>query len=620
MISEIQGKKYYKCNKCHSIPCLLLEKEKEDYYVFVDCHCGNAVKVLLHKFVDNSDKNEHNKEKKENNKFCVECQQYITNKNNHSTHTLLNDELILNKNNCSLHSYKKAKYFCRDCKEYICTFCCDCLIDHQNHTKLSKPQINASFELINEIITNKKDYLEEYSKKEPITNNSTITIHNQSDLNNLFIKFCSILFNTYIFTRKNNDFVAAENINANSCFNDKWFCKKLGQNMFDDGLFRRLNCSPILEPKCKNKSLSIKPPTPPAHKEWYDASLIPNIKNRTNEINNSVVKTIKFKLVKNNKLFPFFGISNLTSVLVSPTPKPVNCIEILSDGRIVAGLDNGFLAIFDPKLTKLEITIKTTKFSGISCLLEYNNNLIFGTKSGKIKMCDINTVSVPVIIFEELAAHEGEITSMVFLSNKKEIASSSLDGTIKMWSFQVNTLVLSIALTTSSVRSMCALRNGTILVSSQCKNTLIFWGITSKSNIKEIQDISTYSHKCMIEIGGNRLLVGGEFRIYVIETIHMAIIRIIEHNLFTFTSFVEIDKGILLVAYKYAKAFDSLHGIIGLYCETFEAFYQEKIDHKDLITDIILLKEGVILTSSDDGNIKMWNYKYTSEEMTMFIN
>ena len=72
MIFEIQGKKYYKCNKCHSIPCLLLEKEKEDYYVFVDCHCGNAVKMILHNFVDNSDKNEHNKEKKENNKFCVE--------------------------------------------------------------------------------------------------------------------------------------------------------------------------------------------------------------------------------------------------------------------------------------------------------------------------------------------------------------------------------------------------------------------------------------------------------------------------------------------------------------------------------------------------------------------
>lgn len=157
---------------------------------------------------------------------------------------------------------------------------------------------------------------------------------------------------------------------------------------------------------------------------------------------------------------------------------------VLPDDTIVSGGTDGMLKYWSSAEDgKYELTLTTgyehTKW--ITCLLDFNGNIVSGCLDGKLRMYDRDGT-----LKMEAAAHSGGITSLG--KSKTNIISGSWDGTAKVWDEQF-----------MQVANLPGHENGVCVLGCSDDNTIVT-GSTGRQNGNTIVD-------CKIRVWKNHEIV-----------------------------------------------------------------------------------------------------------------
>ena len=283
----------------------------------------------------------------------------------------------------------------------------------------------------------------------------------------------------------------------------------------------------------------------------------------------------------------------------------VNHMKILPDGRLSSCSDDGTINIYNKKNFKLEHIIDVGNgvlyFDTLS-----NDNIIACCNDGNLKIYELNNDNFKLI--NELKSHTDTVYKVIIIENK--LISCSGDNTMIVWEKKEQNYIniKSIIISDSDYNTNIFQINENKLVSSSY-NIIKFFDIKNNFNeIKTIEDIYANSFCNSMEIFNENILIicGSDYNgIYLIDINNYQVISNLLYD-FMNDSIFKLSNGNIL---------------IGCYCldESSNYFFEYKydnndlikiksklIDHSDIITGLIEMKDEVIISCSLDSSIKFW--------------
>ena len=180
-------------------------------------------------------------------------------------------------------------------------------------------------------------------------------------------------------------------------------------------------------------------------------------------ISTSTDKTVIYwDLQSGNKKQLFENDTKINSICVSP------------DGKyLVGGTDDGIVFRWDLINQSKDILYKSNNNTIYVVTYNQSGNMIaFGDKLGNLRVLNPSTLKLII----NIKAHEARILDIKFRPDNQQIATSSYDGTIKLWNLR-NMKDRPIAITEheSWVLSVDYSSDGKNLVSSSQKGVIFVW-------------------------------------------------------------------------------------------------------------------------------------------------
>ena len=282
--------------------------------------------------------------------------------------------------------------------------------------------------------------------------------------------------------------------------------------------------------------------------------------------------------------------------------KWVHSLLLLNDGRVASCSEDKTIKIFDSKNDyHCDITIEGHREGVISiCQLE----------NAKIASCSIDkTIKLWTITeftyqcdytFEE--AHQEQINKIISIPNNR-IVSCSWDTNIKVWnSNNPYNLIKTLNGHTNEVKSIIQLKDKDILISGSGDHTLRKWNLLTYQCDKIIDKVDCCDSNSLLEIDNNRIIVGGENVITIVNISNDIIEHQIENNkLNDVWSLIQLRDGNILCGCDY--------GLICLYDIKLNTLsFREKKIHYGSVYCLLNLNQYQFISSSCFGDIKVWEY------------
>ena len=201
-------------------------------------------------------------------------------------------------------------------------------------------------------------------------------------------------------------------------------------------------------------------------------------------------------------------------------------------------------------------------------------------------------------------AHDGWIWKVITLPNNR-IASCSFDNTIKIWeSNQPYSDIPIIVLEghNSSVESLLYIKERDIMISGSNDYTLRLWNMSTYQCDNVIEEVKCYSTNSIYQIDKDRVIVGGTYS-FCIVNIDKCVIekRIRDDSLDYVTCFLKLrDDNTILCGCR--------NGLFCFYDMKRDEYKLIKTNHKEFITDLLLIDDNTFLSCSTDKTIKVWKY------------
>ena len=280
----------------------------------------------------------------------------------------------------------------------------------------------------------------------------------------------------------------------------------------------------------------------------------------------------------------------------------VYSLILLQDGRLASCSGDKSINIYDMNNNyNCDITIKghTDRVTYISQL--ENNKLISCSWDKSLKIWTMNKSSYQLDYTIE-NAHNEIIWKVIPLTNNR-IASCSNDKTIKIWNgnYPYN-LIKIMEGHSDTTRSIIQLKDKNILISGSNDNTLRKWNLSTYQCDKIISNVSCYRSNSLLQIDNNRVVVGYNKIITIVNIINDTIEYQIENNqLLSVESFMILRDGNILCG-------DS-KGLICIYDIQLNTliFKNDKIHDKE-ISCLLNINKDQFISCSWDKTIKVWEY------------
>ena len=285
----------------------------------------------------------------------------------------------------------------------------------------------------------------------------------------------------------------------------------------------------------------------------------------------------------------------------------VDCVIFLlrlKNGKLCTCSQDREIKIFNPeKDFECENTIYG-HLNSINAICEINNErLVSCSDDHKIIIWDLNNKINPLIY--SILAHDSYINKVITLKNGN-FASCSDDKLIKIWNCKIpfeNLYIISYHL--NIVTSIIQLNDERLVSTSSYKeNILRFYSFDIKNNKYIIDGIINNIHchciNSLVLYQKNKLAIGSYKIIFIVNCDLYQIESIIEGHNTLITSMIVMPDGNLISVEE------------DLVIKKFNFFYQctckNTFIHEQIIFSMIYLNEHTLVTASKDGVIKIWNY------------
>ena len=560
------------CPKCFQYPLIqLIENQPEQ--IIIKCPCRYEKTLSISDYNTTIDylckpnptcQNEITHTSQKGEEFCLNCNNWLCSEclinhkstfNNHSTVT----STFRVDYKCKTHPDKDIDFFCKNCQSHLCQVCK--LEDkHDNHMIISLDGYlnHLKMNQIKQDIDEAKLYVSEYYAK--IKNNVV------QKLKEAMLE----IEKAYETNQKNNNTILS-------------FIQALLDNYSSDHYNYYSMTNILNNTNFKYEKI----------KEFEDNSNI--------EINQgNIDKLINY--LKSNHIYkkPEEEISQLKQTHSISNKYSVASLLLLQDGRLACCYYNKVIKIFNVSTFKCEQSLLGHTDS-VSYITQLNN--------GKLISCSDKTIKIwePLLptfkCIKTLNAHEDWIVKVISISNNR-IASCSWDKTIKIWKSEppyneIKTLVNH----TEKVTSIIQLKNKEILISgaTDSDSALRVWNTHTYDYEKIIMKVQCCYRNGLIEINNNRLCVGGQNRISIINLIQYSIEKIITDESLGFILCFEIIDTNMLCGTEKGKLYkvDLL---------TFEGMIVNEKAHHNHISSIQKINDRLIASGSWDKNIRLWSY------------
>ena len=282
---------------------------------------------------------------------------------------------------------------------------------------------------------------------------------------------------------------------------------------------------------------------------------------------------------------------------ISEHTKNVNSMCFTKDGRLATCSDDKTIKVFNLNNYKCDLNITGHK----SCILDVssldNGCLITSSEGGAIKVWEITKKTFNCV--KTLTNHEGLVVQTIQLARNR-MASCSFDLTIRIWiSNNPYTCVKILKGHKRWVNSLLELRDKNYIVSGSDDHTLRFWNSYTYECEKIIFGIGCEVRNSIVEIGGNKLIVGGG----VMSVINLSTFQI-EADIDFINDFGYVFSAIRLKGEN--VLFGSKNGKVVLIETTeYRTIGESDYIHDSTIRKMLLYKNQII-TCSDDKTIKFW--------------
>ncbi|NOQ25200.1 MAG: hypothetical protein GQ564_07540 [Bacteroidales bacterium] len=191
----------------------------------------------------------------------------------------------------------------------------------------------------------------------------------------------------------------------------------------------------------------------------------------------------------NDKTIRKWDLKTMKGEIITESESKINSIEISPDSKlIVAGTQDGKISIWnsneksDPRIIDDESKIAVTA-------VKFNNDgkwLVSGDSKGNLKIRNSETFE----LIENLEGHKSRISEIDFCPKDKLMATSSLDGTARIWDFtNLNNQPIVLSDHERWVMSLSFSPDGKRLVtSSDVQDRILIWPTKSKYLASDLQN------------------------------------------------------------------------------------------------------------------------------------
>lgn len=305
----------------------------------------------------------------------------------------------------------------------------------------------------------------------------------------------------------------------------------------------------------------------------------------------------KYNFIKNTEIIE--GI-HIQKVLTNHTAA-VNSILLLMDGRLASCSTDLTIKILNLQNYNCDINIQDNKSIVTYINQLENGKLISSFVDSSIKIWTIYEFSYKCEHTIE-QAHTNIIYKVIPLINNR-IASCSEDLTIKIWNsnFPYNH-IWTIQGHKSIITSMIQSKKHKLLLSGSFDETIRKWDLSSYQCIDIILDVDCSYRNGLLEFDDKRVIVGGRNMTSIVNIMNNTIEHIIFSDEFDYVScFTKLKDGQIL--------FGCNNGTLATYdISKDKVILLRKERHKNTVSGLLTINEHIIISSSFDKTIIVWNY------------
>ena len=200
-------------------------------------------------------------------------------------------------------------------------------------------------------------------------------------------------------------------------------------------------------------------------------------------------------------------------------------------------------------------------------------------------------------------AHDKPIFKVIALPNNR-IASCSMEFTIKIWKSNPpysDTPIKVLTGHNKCVHSLLYIKERDIMISGSSK-TLRLWKMSTFQCITVIEGVKCCDTNALYQIDKDRVISGGIYIITIVNIDKCTIEKeIIDESFGRVFCFIKLrDNKTILCGCS--------DGLLCFYDMNTEQYIKTKNNHKNYISDLLLIDDNTFLSCSGDNTIKVWKY------------
>ena len=273
----------------------------------------------------------------------------------------------------------------------------------------------------------------------------------------------------------------------------------------------------------------------------------------------------------------------------------VTSLLLLKDGRVASCSYDKTIRIYDP----------SNDYHCDQVIKRHSNYItsICELADGTIVSCSWDK-SIIIGDYTIKDAHDYYICKVITLPNNR-IASCSFDNTIKIWKSNPpysDKPIIVLKGHSNTVCSLLYIKERDIMISCSDDYSLRLWNMSTYQCITGFKRVDCYSNNSLYQIDKDRLIVGG-VRSFHIVNIDKCVIekKIKDRALGLINCFLKLRDNKTIIC-------GCSEGIFCFYYMKREESRITKNNHKEEITDLLLINDNTFLSCSRDYTIKVWKY------------
>ena len=149
------------------------------------------------------------------------------------------------------------------------------------------------------------------------------------------------------------------------------------------------------------------------------------------------------------------------------------------------------------------------------------------------------------------------------------------------------------------MNSLIELKNKDYIVSGGWDKKIIFWENSTYDFVEEINDVYCCYSNSLLEVKDNRIIVGGENEVILINGKEMKIEKVVELQSSGYIRcIIEMNDGTVLCGCE--------NELVHLSNDEYDVIYIKEEPHDDETSGMLMLKDDRLITCSWDNSIKVW--------------